>query len=703
MVTEKKTVKNPLAERRSKANKGPQIDTLRDPTPEEKNTKSFKELAKRVGQRFIDKETDETFLIDSIKMPLKAKGKGSQTPHYVFTDVRQGHLRIAQREKEFTRCAELEKASYVQWIKPKNAAYAILSKEEYDGRSLNQREDGKKFTVRTEIHGPRSSYWRLAKREEFMRLFDSNTILPIHRREIPQGEIITYYNEQAKEKLKVTTPNSFVEYRVRGTYGGNRSNYTGPVSSNTAEYPVVKILMNATLSDRIHKDKNTKFATADMVDFYLGTDLDKPGYMQISADEIGNELIDLYNMGSYVVNFNGKRFIYFKVVKCLYGHPAAGRLSFIKLKEILEEADFYEHPFVECLFIHKTRNITFALIVDDMGIKYSDEKDLQFLVDVITPHWKLKVDTTGSRFLGMHLVWQYDRPIPRVIIFNPTVVKNALSRFVKGTVLRGRKTPSPYVQPVYGKHPQMSIFDETAPAPPETIKFVQEVTGLFSHYSRVIDYSMAEAVTTIATTQSAPTEDTIKKVQHLLNYAASHQNNCIIYEASDMILTAQSDASHQSVKNSRSKAGGVFYLANTNDPPTKNNGLLGVYSKIIPVVCAAASDAEYAALFQIAQLVYFYRTVCEACGYPQGPSPIYVDNDVARGIAERSVKVKRSKSIDKSFHYIRDRVELDEIIILRVDTEDNISDFFTKALPPDRHEKLASRIIQKTPKEFCNN
>ena len=446
-VPQTELVTNPLAVRKRKSVKIMVIDTLRDPTPEERNTATFKKLALRVGQRFTDIETDETFVIEYIQMPLKARGKGSQTPHYVFTDVRQGHLRIAQREKEFTRCSELENASYVKWIKPRNAAYAILSTEKYDGRALNQRTDGKKFTVRGEMAGPRAGYWKLAQREEFMRLFDSNTILPIHRRDIPKGEIVTYYNEQAKEKLKVVTPNTFVEYRVRGTYGGNKSNYTGPVSSNTAEYPVVKILMNATLADRLHKDKDTRFATADMVDFYLGTELDIPGYMQISADAIGNELLDLYNMNDYIVDINGKRFVYFKVVKCLYGHPAAGRLSFIKLKEVLEAADFYEPPFVECLFIHKTRNITFALIVDDMGIKYSKDEDLQFLVDVITPHWKLKVDTSGSRFLGMHLVWQYDRPIPRVIIFNPTVVKNAISRFVSGTVLRGRPTPSPYTKP----------------------------------------------------------------------------------------------------------------------------------------------------------------------------------------------------------------------------------------------------------------
>ena len=154
---------------------------------------------------------------------------------------------------------------------------------------------------------------------------------------------------------------------------------------------------------------------------------------------------------------------------------------------------------------------------------------------------------------------------------------------------------------------------------------IQRRQKLSNLSKKSLDYSVTtqESLTTpwqkqlhIATTQAAPTLETMKKVSHLLNYAASHPNNCIIYESSDIILTAHSDASRKSVKNSRSKAGGAFYLANKNDPPTTNNGLIGVYSKIIPVVCAAASDAEYAALFQIAQLMYFYRIVCEACGYP---------------------------------------------------------------------------------------
>ena len=99
-----------------------------------------------------------------------------------------------------------------------------------------------------------------------------------------------------------------------------------------------------------------------------------------------DEFIDLYNLREFVVNINGKRFIYFKVVKCLYGNPASGRLSFDKLKGILQDGGFIEHPLVDCLFLHKTRNIVFALIVDDMGIKYANEDDLDYLLQIIEPH-----------------------------------------------------------------------------------------------------------------------------------------------------------------------------------------------------------------------------------------------------------------------------------------------------------------------------
>jgi hypothetical protein len=444
------------------------------------------------------------------------------------------------------------------------------------------------------------------------------------------------------------------------------------------------------VSDILHKNPATRFATADMVDYYLGTPIEDPhAYVQIEADTIGDQLIDLYRLNDLVyTSKSGKRMITFRLAKAMYGYPAAGLLSFNKLKSALEQADFYEHPLVDCLFLHKTRSITFALIVDDMAIKFDNEDDLQFLLSTISPHWKVKLDRSGTKFIGMDLLWNYNLPLPSVTLSAPTVIPDAIAKFCQNKKMTGKSTPSPYSKFHYGSKVQDAPIDDDSPAPPGSAQYVQEVTGTLGHHSRVIDYALHEAVTSIARTQAAPTLDTMNRVEHLLQYAHSHRNHCITFQASDMIVTTHSDASYQSVPLSRSKLGGAHYCGNKNDPPTKVNGLFAVKSKLISIVCSGASDAEYGSAFTNCQDAYYYRIVAEALGYPQPPTPVYIDNDVARGIADRTVKVKRSRAVEKSFHWLRDRVSLNEFELRRVDTKDNVADFFTKSVTPQRHDEL---------------
>mmetsp|Transcript_17729 Transcript_17729/g.47158 ORF Transcript_17729/g.47158 Transcript_17729/m.47158 type:complete len:83 (-) Transcript_17729:1260-1508(-) len=63
--------------------------------------------------------------------------------------------------------------------------------------------------------------------------------------------------------------------RVRGCYGGNVNDYTGPTSAWTASIQTVKILLNAVISE------NANWPTFDLKDFYLGTTLERPKYMRI--------------------------------------------------------------------------------------------------------------------------------------------------------------------------------------------------------------------------------------------------------------------------------------------------------------------------------------------------------------------------------------------------------------------------------------
>jgi hypothetical protein len=52
-------------------------------------------------------------------------------------------------------------------------------------------------------------------------------------------------------------------------------------------------------------------------------------------------------------------------------------------------------------------------------------------------------------------------------------------------------------------------------------------------------------------------------------------------------------------------------------------------------------------------------------GYPQPPTYILVDNEVASGIASNTSEPKRTKIIDMQYHWLRDRVQMQEFVVIR--------------------------------------
>ena len=55
------------------------------------------------------------------------------------------------------------------------------------------------------------------------------------------------------------------------------------------------------------------------------------------------------------------------------------------------------------LWRHKTRPITFTLVVDDFGVKYTTEEDAQHVVSVLRQHYDITEDWKGERYIGMYL------------------------------------------------------------------------------------------------------------------------------------------------------------------------------------------------------------------------------------------------------------------------------------------------------------
>ncbi|GKD23440.1 hypothetical protein Tco_1225143 [Tanacetum coccineum] len=98
----------------------------------------------------------------------------------------------------------------------------------------------------------------------------------------------------------------------------------------------------------------------------------------------------------------------------------------------------------------------------------------------------------------------------------------------------------------------------------------------------------------------------------------------------------------------------------------------------------SATQAEYMAASEAAmEAVWIRKFVGDLGVMPSIKEPInmYCDNSAAIIFANDSGVMKGARHFLWRYHYVREQVESGEIKILKVHTDDNLADPFTKALP----------------------
>ena len=236
-------------------------------------------------------------------------------------------------------------------------------------------------------------------------------------------------------------------------------------------------------------------------------------------------------------------------------------------------------------------------------------------------------------------------------------------------------------------------------------KTVQEVLGTFLFYARAVDITMLKAIGTIATQQAKPTETTMKAIVKFLNYAATHPDAELLFKASDMVLWVDSDASYLSESKARSTCAGYHFLSDKPQDPTQppqphepepmHNAPVHVMCNIMKEVVSAASEAELGGLFHNGKEACPIRVCLEELGHPQPATPIKTDNTTADGIANDTVKQKRSKAIDMRFYWIRDRVQQGQFHVCWRKAELNRADYFTKHHSARHHQQMRNVYLHQ--------
>ncbi|GKD72697.1 hypothetical protein Tco_1330979 [Tanacetum coccineum] len=136
----------------------------------------------------------------------------------------------------------------------------------------------------------------------------------------------------------------------------------------------------------------------------------------------------------------------------------------------------------------------------------------------------------------------------------------------------------------------------------------------------------------------------------------------------------------------KSQTGYVFVL---------NGGVVDWKSTKQNIFATSSTDVEYIAAFDASKEAVWIRKFISGLGVVptiEEPINMYYDNTGAITIAKDHGVIKGARHFRAKVNYLRETIEMDDVRIEKVDTDDNLADPFTKALAFPKHFELIEKI-----------
>ena len=87
----------------------------------------------------------------------------------------------------------------------------------------------------------------------------------------------------------------------------------------------------------------------------------------------------------------------------MYGLKESGRIANEDIVNHLSAHGYHESKFTTGLFKQSTRDISFTLVVDNLGIKWTKKDDLDYLIQSLEKKYSMKVDVEAKQYVGIDL------------------------------------------------------------------------------------------------------------------------------------------------------------------------------------------------------------------------------------------------------------------------------------------------------------
>ena len=387
------------------------------------------------------------------------------------------------------------------------------------------------------------------------------------------------------------------------------------------------------------------------------------------------------------------KFAGLRICEALYGLKQSGRAWYHHLCHFLISKGFVYNNILPCIFTYTTNAgfVILAVYVDDLNILGTPDL-CTYAQNILTQHFDMKYLGQTSYCLGLQIHYV---PNGGILLHQQAYVQKILKLFkmdqsnpLAAPMIGPSKTNNDPYQP---REEEEEVVDK-----PGYLTAVGALTYLTTHTRPDIAF----ATSILARHSQNPTLRHWNGIKHLLRYLRGTSDLGLYFHKTDQpeIKGFAYSGFRTDMNAGKSQTGYIFL---------KCGAPISWKSTKQTVTATSTNHAELLEFHEAARETVWLRTMerildqqCQLRISNQ-PTIVYEDNSACvRQMTVGFIKADRTKHVSPHiFGFTQDLIEQKQLNIVKIESENNIADMLTKALPAYKHRKLVQaaglRMLQE--------
>ena len=387
-----------------------------------------------------------------------------------------------------------------------------------------------------------------------------------------------------------------------------------------------------------------------------------------------------------------------KLLRSLYGMKDAPKFWFRKVKKGLEDLGFVASEHDQCLFMHKEKKILLLLYVDDCMLFCENDTVLQDTIKAMQDKFKLTEQDVGSdvfNYLGIELTVEGTK-----VTMRQDGLMQKIFEKTKWTNLNGDKTPAR----------SKPIGADADGAPFEADWEYASVVGMLMFLVNTrpdIQFAVHQCARFTHNPKLSHKNAVKRIIRYLQETQVDGKDRGLTFDVGD-----QSEVPKVECFVDADFAG--LWNVEHNDDPVSSKSRTGfvIFVGNCPVVwqsklqvetALSTTEAEVVALSQSMRELLWLRRLVKDVSSTLGTkinnvteikSKVFEDNNGAIALANKPGGSSRTKHIHTKHWFFKEHIgEEKGIVLVKIGTQDQIADIFTKGVEEELFVPLRNRLM----------